>query len=61
MHGFIFGGLIYGGDLFSGFYEVKYRRSARMRFKKRTKFGYYLRFPLFCFMKGRIPDFICAS
>ena len=33
---------------------VKYRRSARIRFKKNeSKFDYYLRFPLFCFLKTR--------
>ena len=28
---------------------------------KTSKFSYYLRFPLFCFLKGRNLDFICAS
>ena len=30
-------------------------------FQKQSKFGYYFRFTLFCFLKGRTLEFICAS
>ena len=30
-------------------------------FKKSRKFGYYFRFPSFCFLKEKPLDFICAS
>ena len=36
---------------------VNYQLSAGQRFKKKSKFGYYLRFPLFFFLKGRTLDF----
>ena len=44
----------YHACLHSQFKIVKYRRSARIGFIKRSKFGYYQRFPLFCFLKGRL-------
>ena len=33
----------------------------RVTFQKRRKFGYYFRFPSFCFLEEKPLDFICAS
>ena len=35
--------------------------SNRITFPKRRKFGYYLRFPSFCFLEEKPLDFIRAS
>ena len=41
--------------------ESKSTYSARISLKTGSKFGYYLRFSLFCFLKGRALNFIRAS
>ena len=46
--------------LHSQFKIVKYLYSARLLFKKRSRFGYYMRFPYFSFLKEKPLDFICA-
>ena len=34
--------------------KVKHRSSPRICFKTSSKFGHYLRFPLFCFLKEKL-------